>query len=207
MDFSTFFSKQAKKPSGFFGRFVMSFIFDRGNAILNRFSHEMMAIQTDDRVLDIGCGTGKLIFDIASQIGDGYIEGVDYSSTMVSIARRKNKQHIKNGKVKISEGDFGKLPYMEDSFDKVCSVNTIYFWPDPEYAARKIACILKPGGIFVVAFEDIKQLEQRRLNKDIFHFYTTDDVRSLLTTAGFSAVDIESREKGKSIFHCLVARK
>ena len=140
----------------------------------------MMPIQRHERVLDIGCGTGKLVFDMASQIGDGYIEGVDFSSTMVSIARRKNRQHIKNGKVKISEDDFSKLPYMENSFDKVCSVNTIYFWQNPEYVARKTARILKPGGILVVAFEDIKQLEQRNLNKDIFHFYIADDVKNLL---------------------------
>ena len=207
MYFSTFFSKQARKPSGLFGRFVMSFMFDKGNAFLNGLTHEMMTTQMDDRVLDIGCGTGKLVFDVASQISDGYIEGVDFSSTMVSIARRKNKQHIKHGKVKISEGNFNKLTYTENSFDKVCSVNTIYFWEDPKYTTQKISRILESGGIFVVAFEDIKQLEQRKLNKDIFHFYTTDYVRSLLATAGFSTVDIESREKGKSIFHCVVAMK
>jgi len=73
MNFSTFFSKQARKPSGFFGHFVMSTIFNIGNANLNIFVSELLTIQTNDHVLDIGCGTGKLINNLANQINDGYL--------------------------------------------------------------------------------------------------------------------------------------
>ena len=68
-----------------------------------------------------------------------------------------------------------------ESFElkKACTVNTIYFWPKPENTARKIADLLKPGGKFIVAFEDNKQLEQRNLNKDVFHLYSKGDFRNL----------------------------
>ena len=46
MNFSTFFSKQARKPYGLFGHFVMSFVFDKGNAFLNDFVNEIISIQT-----------------------------------------------------------------------------------------------------------------------------------------------------------------
>lgn len=61
MGFSTFFSKQARKPSGIFGRMVMSMVFDRGNAFLNDFIYDVLSIQENDRVIEIGFGTGKLI--------------------------------------------------------------------------------------------------------------------------------------------------
>jgi ubiquinone/menaquinone biosynthesis C-methylase UbiE len=206
MDFSKFFSEQAKKPSGIFGKVVMSAVFDIGNVFLNNFVSELLSVKSGDHVLDIGCGTGKLISKLSNQVIDGYFEGVDYSATMVSKARRRNKKNIKLGKVKITEGDFDQLSYKKKSFNKVSSVNTIYFWPKPEFTAQKISNILKPGGLFVVAFEDIKQLEQRNLNKNIFHLYTANDVIDLLDNSGFSAdVSLKSKSKTNQIFHCVVA--
>jgi len=45
MGFTTFFSKQARRPSEIFGRYVMSAIFDRGNAFLNGLALEATAVQ------------------------------------------------------------------------------------------------------------------------------------------------------------------
>ncbi|MBW2410226.1 MAG: class I SAM-dependent methyltransferase [Deltaproteobacteria bacterium] len=208
MSFSDFFSKQARKPSGIFGRLVMSVIFDVGNARLNKFVNEVMSVQEDDRILEIGFGTGKLIHEMAKQIDRGLIEGVDFSKTMVSIAQKRNKKHIASGKVKIVRGNFDEMPYEKEGFNKVCSANTIYFWTDPETTAKKIAGILKPGGKFVAAFEDIAHLEQRRLNHDVFRLYSKDDVRNLLINAGFpQGVSIESRALGSSVLNCAIALK
>ena len=142
MEFATFFSRQARRPSGLFGRFVMSVVFDRGNAFLNGFVLDAMAVQEDDRVLEIGCGTGRLIGKMAKSIDRGYIEGVDFSDAMVAIARRRNRDSIASGQVKITKGDFDELEYECDCFDKVCSVNTVYFWPRPESTATRIADVL-----------------------------------------------------------------
>jgi len=208
MSFSTFFSKQAKKPSGLFGRIVMAAIFDIGNAYLNEMVNDALAIETNDYVLDIGCGTGKLVQNMANQISKGYIEGVDFSHSMISIAQKKNKDQIKKGTVKIVEGDFDSLSYQNGSFDKACSVNTIYFWPKPEVTAKKILSILKPGGLLFLAFEDIRQLQKRNLNHDVFSFYTIEKVKDLVSRSGFSSeIEVISKTKGKLKFHCVVAKK
>ena len=207
MDFSTFFSEQARKPSGIFGQVVMSAIFDIGNAFLNNFVGELLSVQSGDHILDMGCGTGKLISKLSNQVSDGYLEGIDFSSTMVSKAQRRNRKNIRLGRVKIIEGDFDQLSYKNKYFNKVTSVNTIYFWPQPEYTAKKIANILTPGGSFVVAFEDIKQLERRNLNKNIFKLYTANDVIDLLANSGFSTdISLKSKSRGNQAFHCVVAK-
>ena len=208
MNFSTFFSKQARRPDGLFGRLVMSMVFDQGNAFLNKFVDELMSVQNDDRVIEIAFGTGKLIYKMAQKIDKGLIEGVDFSSTMVSIAQKRNKKNIAKGKVKISEGDFDTIPYGKEKFSKACSVNTLYFWPAPLHTAKKIADILKSDGKFILAFEDIEQLKQRKLNQEVFRLYSKDEVQDLLIKAGFSNnIDVVSRKKGKLIFHCAVAKK
>ena len=208
MSFKTFFSKQARKPSGMFGRLVMSKIFDLGNEFLNSFVFDLLVSGSNDRILEIGCGTGKLLNKLANTTNGDYFEGIDFSTTMVTLASKRNKKHLNNGKVRITEGDFDAHLFDEDLFDKVFTVNTIYFWEDPQKTAQKAASVLKPGGSFIVAFEDHKQLEQRNLNKDVFSIYTPEDVQSLLIDAGFSSeVRIESKSKGNLTFHCVVAVK
>ena len=208
MDFSTFFSKQARRPEGLFGRIVMRIVFDRGNAFLNTFVNELLSVQTDDRIIEIGSGTGKLIHRMAQKMDRGLIEGVDFSNAMVSIARKRNKESIAKGKVKIVEGNFDEIVYEKDSFTKACSVNTLYFWPSPANTAKKIAEILKPGGSLILAFEDIEQLKQRKLNQDVFNLYSKEEVQDLLINAGFSLdVNIVSRKRGNLLFHCVVAKK
>jgi len=208
MSFSTFFSKQARRPGGLFGRIVMRIVFDQGNALLNNLVCDLMSVQTDDRVIEIGSGTGKLIYKMAQKIDNGLIEGVDFSGAMVSIARKRNKNNIANGRVKILEGNFDEMPIEKEGFTKACSINTIYFWPEPKLTAKKIAEILRPEGKLVLAFEDIGQLKQRKLNQDVFHLYSKDEVSAFLIDAGFSDnVRILSKKKGNSIFHCVVANK
>ena len=207
MSFSSFFSKQAQKPTGLFGRIVMATVFDIGNAYLNEMVNDALAIENNDHVLDIGCGTGKLIRNMANKISEGYIEGVDFSHSMVSIARKKNKKQINEGIVKIVESDFDSLSYQNESFDKACSVNAIYFWPKPEITAKKISSILKPGGLLLLAFEDIRQLQQRNLNHDVFSFYTIEKVEDLLYRSGFRIIEIISKTNGKLKFHCGLAKK
>ncbi len=208
MSFKTFFSKQARKPSGIFGRLIMSRIFDIGNYYLNNFVFDILTPGANDRILEIGCGTGKMLNTLASKTDGDYFEGIDFSTTMVSMAKKRNKKHLNNGRVGIIEGDFDVHPFNEDLFDKMFTVNTIYFWKDPQKTAQKAAGLLNTGGIFIVALEDHKQLEQRKLNEDVFTIYSPKNVQSLLTDSGFSSgVRIQSKSKGKLTFHCVVATK
>ena len=208
MNFSTFFSKQARRPEGLFGRIVMRMVFDQGNAFLNNFVNDLMSVQTDDRILEIGSGTGKLINKMALKINNGLIEGIDFSSEMVSIARKRNAENIAKEKVKIVEDNFDEISYKKDSFTKACSVNTLYFWPSPASTTKKLAEILKPGGKLILAFEDIEQLKQRNLNQDVFNLYSKDEVQDLLINTCFSHnVKIVSRKKGNLSFHCVAAIK
>ena len=81
MSLSKYFSEQARRPSGFFGRFIMPIIFDRGNAFLNSFVYDVMGIKPDDRILEIGCGTGSLIKKVAEKLeNSGFSNGVSVES-------------------------------------------------------------------------------------------------------------------------------
>lgn len=207
MNFSTYFSKQARKPSGFFGRFYMARVFEKGNAELNELVKETLSVTKNDRVLEIGFGTGKLLKEIADNLENGLIEGVDFSKSMTAIAQRKNKKHINDGKVKIRMGNFDELPYNDNSFDKIFSVNTIYFWKEPQATIAKIFRLLKPGGKLFLGFHDKIEMEKMPLNKDVFRYYSTHDVTNLLSMDGsLSNVDLVSKKGQQKVCYCAIAK-
>ena len=73
-------SLQARKPTGLIGRYLMTKIFNEGNADLNSFVMDMLELQSSDRVLEIGFGTGKLINQMAAITTGGVVEGIDFDS-------------------------------------------------------------------------------------------------------------------------------
>jgi ubiquinone/menaquinone biosynthesis C-methylase UbiE len=208
MSFSTYFSKQAKRPSGLFGRFFMSRVFEKGNAELHALVLETLAIKENEHVLEIGFGTGLLLRQIADSLERGFIEGIDFSELMVAMALKKNKRHINAGKVKIHSGDFAEVRFNDSSFDKVFSINTIYFWQRPDATVSKIYRLLKPGGKFFIGFHEKSEMEKAALDRDIFQYYCLNDITQLLSTSGpFDNVDIISKKGKQKTCFCAAGTK
>ena len=86
-----------------------------------RWTVELLAIQPDARVLEIGFGPGVAIQYAAKRATRGHVSGIDYSETMLTIARTRDAAGIANGVVDLREGDVQSLPYADDSFDRAFS--------------------------------------------------------------------------------------
>jgi ubiquinone/menaquinone biosynthesis C-methylase UbiE len=204
---SRVFSLQARKPTGIIGRYVMTRIFNKGNADLNSFVKEVLDIKKTDRILEIGFGSGKLINEMAEINTEGVVEGVDFSAAMLKVARKVNKRHVLNGKVILQRGECGSLPFDNESFDKLCAVNILYFWKEPGKYFTEMFRVLKPEGKIVIGFRDERQMGRLNLNEDIFSRYSLDEVITLLSTAGFSGSHIEEKESKPFLSYCAVATK
>lgn len=208
MTFKDYLSAQFRKPDGLFGRFIISRLFDKGNAHSNAFMKEVLSPKENERILEIGFGTGQLINEIARYREKGVIEGIDFSEAMVAVARKRNRKHIAAGKVILRRGDFEEIEYDAGVFDGVCSCNTIYFWGHPENYIKKINRILRPGGKVVLAFRDRSWMEKRPLDRKVFRFYDSDDVKALfLNSESWSRVEVVSRSVKDSVYHCAVGLK
>ena len=124
----------------------------------------------------------------------GHVEGVDFSRDMLKEAARVNRQFISKGRVKLHEGDCRNLPFDDASFDKLCSINTLYFWEEPEKYFLEMFRVVKPGGMVVVGFRDKEQMSKLNLDQNVFNTYTQDDVVRLFLDAGFSEAKIIEKE-------------
>jgi len=188
MSVSTFIAGQLRKPSGLFGRLVVGRLLSRGNAPMNALTLERLDLVPDDRVLEIGFGGGDLIERTARVITDGRIVGVDFSPDMIALCEKRFASLVRAGRVELRCASVEALPYADETFTKACTVNTIYFWPDPLGALREIRRTLRPGGRVVVTFNPPATARKLPYTRHGFTLHEAEHVGTLLVDAGFRDV-------------------
>ncbi len=114
---------------------------------------------------------------------------------------------IIKGKVGLKSGDSLTLPFASETFDKLCSINTLYFWKEPSNYFREMFRVVKHGGTIVIGFRDNVQMSNLNLSKDVFNTYSQDDVATLLMDAGFSGAHIREKQNKPFVSYCAVGTK
>ena len=196
--------KQIRKPSGFLGS-ILGYIMAADHKDLTEWTLDQLKIKNKNYILDIGCGSGlaiKMIRNIVDR--DSYIVGIDYSSLMLKQTAKRNKQAKKNGKIGLCHSDVSTLPFADASFDRVCAIETFYFWKEPSNSLGEVRRVLKSGGSAAFAMEISKEgIEQASIIDNAkrlgFPVYSGDEMKTLLLNAGFVNVrchKIPEREKG-----------
>lgn len=136
---------------------------------------------------------------MSEKIPKGHLTGVDYSPVSVELSRETNAQDIQNGKMEVLEASVEHLPFEEGSFDKIITVESFYFWPDPAENLKEVLRILKKGGVFLL-IADIYQKEGLREsvleNIKQYHLFnpTKEEFRRLFEQAGFAETRIHTKE-------------
>ena len=134
------------------------------------------------RLLEVPVGTGVLSMPVWKTLPDAEIVCLDYSEKMMeSAARRAEELSIKN--VRFQQGDVGRLPFPDGSFDAVVSLNGFHAFPDKEAAYRETQRVLKKGGLFTGCFY-VKDANAHT-DKMIRRFY----IRSGFFTPPFETVE------------------
>ncbi len=206
MSLQAFVARQLALPSGLFGRWVMAPMLNRGNRAMNGLTLRQLAPGPADRVLEVGFGGGALLGDILAG-PCAFAAGVDLSPAMVGRARRRFRSAIAAGRAELKAGSIDALPYPADAFSAVCSVNTLYFWPDVDGALAECRRVLAPGGRLVLTFTDRAALERWPGHRHGFTLYELADVERHLRGAGFDAPDVaEGTNPGEGRFFCVRAR-
>jgi arsenite methyltransferase len=125
-------------------------------------------------------------------VPDGSVDGIDISEEMVSAARIRFRDVIDSGRMRLHYGNAAALPFPDASFDKVCAVNTVYFWEDLGPIFDELFRVIRPGGRLVIGFTPPDVI--RHAGLDLFGFtpYSADELSAAMTSHGFSSCTLQS---------------
>jgi ubiquinone/menaquinone biosynthesis C-methylase UbiE len=167
-----------------------------------------LAVATGERVLDVGCGTGLLAEHIANLVGpSGSVLGLDPLPLRIALAQAKARANLE---FKVCDTyDLASIPTAD--FDVIC-LNAVFHWlPEKSGPLREFARVLKPGGRLGISsgakgprtrFEELVSAvlarppfnAYARAPGGLTHRVDEQEMRQLLTAAGFAVKSIEARE-------------
>jgi trans-aconitate 2-methyltransferase len=169
-----------------------------------------LTLKGGERILDVGCGDGKITAEIARRVPRGSALGVDPSRDMIAFA----SSHFgppAQANLHFEVADARRLPY-QDEFNLVVSFNALHWIPEADAALGSIRAALKPGGRALLrmvprgpresledVIEEVRQRERwdgrfARFQLPFAHF-TPEKYRALAEQAGFRIVRLEVKDK------------
>jgi ubiquinone/menaquinone biosynthesis C-methylase UbiE len=166
---------------------------------------EALGLSSGDIVLDIGCGAGQTLLQLAELVGiEGQVIGVDAAPLLLEIAKRRTEPL---SQVRLIEVDAQHLDLPPESVDAVFSRFGVMTFNDPVAAFANFRRILKPSG--TLAFCCWRSLQENELDhlplsaagfhstvdESPFSFADPEHIRRTLETAGFSEIVIQSHDE------------
>ena len=158
--------------------------------------------ESDGNILDIGFGGGAALKNLEDRFPKTTLYGIDVSETAVDAATDYNRDAVIEGRMRLRQGEVSDLPYGDDMFSLILSVESYFFWPDFAEDVRGIARILKSGGSLLIAGEsyqrdDIPAYEQKVADRFDLRLKTPDEFKAAYEAAGLKNVDVRiDAEKG-----------
>jgi ubiquinone/menaquinone biosynthesis C-methylase UbiE len=196
-----FQARQLANPDSLFSR-ILAPLWNRRNAALNDAAYRLLEPVPGDRILDIGFGGGYLLARVSAMPGIELAAGVDHSAALVERARARF-----GGRVTLKCAPAEALPFPDGTFNKVVSVNSIFYWEDAPRALQEIYRALAPGGRLALVFTERESLQEKEFSHYGVQAYTGEEVSALLQAAGFTDIRFNLQADRHRRFVCLTAAK
>lgn len=198
-----------RRPQGAEGEMMLNRM-NRDHFDLTAWALDFLSFNAGDRVLDIGCGGGAALKRMSEWIISGSLTGVDYSEISVKMSAKLNKADVESGKMKIISASVESLPFSDNAFDKIITVESFYFWPDPAENLKEVYRVLDRNGTFLLVADiynkpdlDAQTLESIK-EFDLFN-PTPEEFQKMFENAGFSDIAVHT-ERGRD-WICVSGRK
>ncbi len=154
---------------------------------------QLANIQKTSKVLDLGCGTGKLSILLTENPFIEQIIGMDISQNMIRQAKYKQKYFRLGDKVNFMVGNSNNLNFDNGYFDYVFCLNSFHHYPSQSKVLEEVFRVMKSGGRFILLdpFRDnilrktwavaLKKI----FNEDYADYQTKSAIQEMLLNCGF----------------------
>ena len=192
---SRWMGRQLRHPTGLGGRLVAG-LMNRSNEAMNRRALELLDVRSSHAVLEVGFGGGLALPALLSLAWSGRVTGVDPSGDMVAAASRRHGDAIAAGRLRLEQAVVESLPHHDGEFDRVLSVNTVYFWRDLTEGLASIRRVLRPGGCLALGYRPAARMRELGFTRHGFRLYEDEEVLRQLGDTGFEVLAMEEGRHG-----------
>jgi cyclopropane fatty-acyl-phospholipid synthase-like methyltransferase len=178
---------QFEHPRGVLGR-VTGWIMAhrRSNRDRNRWTVDLLDIQSQDHVLELGCGPGLALERCVARATDGLVIGLDHSETMLKQAAARNRAAVLAGRLQLRQGSAETFLRSSERFDKIFSVNVVQFLDDMPSLFASIYEHLRSNGLVATTYMPRGENPSRAKAWQL-----AETVRQNMETVGFDRIRIE----------------
>lgn len=181
-------AKQLRCPSGKEGREIANNMFTTNRYMIGETTSKLQ-LQNNSQTLEVGFGNGKHIAPLLVKYPSLKYFGVDISSEMINLAAANNLNGRSQNRVFFQQVDeSGTLPFPDQYFDRIFSVNTVYFWLDMQHTLNEWYRALKPHGQIVITFMEKEFAKTIPFTNYGFTLYHQNEIIQLLNQAQFSDI-------------------
>lgn len=151
-----------------------------------RLAIDLLAASGGERVIDIGCGTGRAMKQLLRH-GRARVTGVDRSHTMILAAHARLKSHDHRTRSSLFKAELGKLPFADHSFDAALALNMLYFCDHDGRMIADLRRVLCPGGRLVAYVTHGETMKRWAFaNQGTHRLFDEEALAALLMRGGFA---------------------
>ncbi|SDD37810.1 class I SAM-dependent methyltransferase [Niabella drilacis] len=185
---------QLRQPDGAKGIEVADMM-HASNIGMTRHAIDQLAIADNDHILELGHGSGKhLPYLLQQKTGLTYY-GLELSKTMNQEAGKENRAFVERKQAVFQLYDGVHIPFADHYLDRVFTVNTIYFWTDPERLLSELYRVLKPGGKLNITFAQEHFMKELPFTQYGFTLYNNERITELLKKTRFRIADMVTQSE------------
>lgn len=176
-------AEQLAHPRGELGKMVGERM-NQSNAKLTQMMYDNLNVDAYAHVLEIGFANGRLLDHLLPRVAR--VSGIDISEDMLREASIVQSDAIASGKLDLQLASTATIPFADDTFDAICTGNTLYFWKDPASEIKEVYRVLKPGGRLILGIRTKSKMELAPFTAFGFKLYERADVETLMNSAGLT---------------------
>lgn len=162
------------------------------NKHITEISIDLLSSQSGEVIMEIGCGVARQAKILFEKTPKAKFWGVEISPEMLSVAQNVNQEHIQKGEALFFLSDGNTLPLPDGACDKIFTVNTLYFWKDPQKYLMEIHRVLKPKGRLCVTFAIDEFMGKLPFSKYGFTLYNQNEAENLFQKLPFRKISVHT---------------
>lgn len=151
---------------------------------------DALEVQEGDCVLEVGHGNCSHLGELFTRQQHCTYTGLEISELMHTEAIKANEAFIRSGNASFHLYKGSEIPFEEHRFNKVFTVNTLYFWKDPLLFLNELYRVMAPHGVLCIGFAWRSFMEMLPFTAFGFELYDESRIKTLVGQSAFTLHDL-----------------